>query len=53
MEHRCLKFCLYLTSIASKQNLTMSLCNDMRFSILGFRSDIRIELQAPVYGVKS
>ena len=25
------------------------LCNDiMRFSVLGFRSDIRIELQAPV-----
>ena len=31
------------------QNLTMSLRNDiMRFSVLGFRSDIRIELQAPV-----
>ena len=25
------------------------LCNDiMRFSVLGFRSDLRIELQAPV-----
>ena len=29
----------------------MSLRSDiMRFSVLGFRSDIRIELQAPVHG---
>ena len=47
--NRSLKFCLYLTSVASNQNLTMSLRNGIiRFLVLGFRSDIRIELQAPV-----
>ena len=49
LYNRNLKFCLYLTSIASNQTLTMSLRNGIsRFSVLGFRSDIRIELQAPV-----
>ena len=38
---------MHILSLVKK--LTMSLCNDiMKFSILGFRSDIRIELQAPV-----
>ena len=51
-DDRSLKFCLYLISIASKPKLTMSFRSDdiLKFSVLGFRSDIRIELQAPVNG---
>ena len=49
--HRSLKFNSYITSIIKPQNQkrTVSLHNDiMRFSVLGFRSDIGIELRAPV-----
>ena len=36
-------------AIPGLQDIGLSLHNDiMRFSVLGFRSDIRIELQAPV-----
>ena len=43
--HRSLKLGPYITSIASKPKSH----NDvMRFSVIGFRSDIRVELQAPV-----
>ena len=48
-NHRSLKFDPSITPIASKPKLTMLLRNDiMKFLVLGFRRDIRIELQAPV-----
>ena len=48
--HRSLKFDPTKSPLKPQnQKLTMSLCNDIiRFSVLGLRSDIRIELQAPV-----
>ena len=50
IDHRSLKFDPSITPLASKPKLTMSLRNDiMRFSVSGFGSDIRIELQAPVH----
>ena len=51
LSHRSLKFCLYLTSIIVYSLKTQSSqCHYvmMRFSVLVLRSDVRIELQAPV-----
>ena len=43
--HRSLKFDPYITSIASKPKAHNDI---MRFSVLGFKCDIKIVLQAPV-----